>query len=118
MRARLMWWMTVSVMMLTLACGGSPSGPSGHVEYQIAGSATRVDITYQNSSGGTSQIANAAVPWTYSWTGAKSGDFLYVSAQIVSGTGSVTATIRKNGTVAQTSTSTGFATIATASGSY
>jgi hypothetical protein len=114
------------VCVLTLALGvwGSSgcnklTGPSGLVEYSVTGTATLVDVTYQNSSGGTSQVAMAVVPWTYSWATADRGDFLYVSAQIVNASGgSITVTIRKDGSVLQSSTSSGFASIATASGSY
>lgn len=107
----------IASVCVTSSCG--VTAPSGDVEYSVTGTATRVDLTYENSTGGVSQIANAVVPWTYRWSTAKSGDFLYVSAQIVNPSGgSITATVRKDGRVVQTSTSTGFASIASASGTY
>jgi hypothetical protein len=62
------------------------------VRYEVTGSATSVSLTYQNESGGTSQIDPADMPWTYSFTG-HYGDFLYISAQNNGETGSVTVTI-------------------------
>lgn len=88
-----------------------------NVEYRVTGSAYSVFITYANKTEGTSQ-EYANVPWTYSWSGAKSGQFLYVSAQNQWDTGSVTVEIYKNGNLFKTSTSTGAYVIATASGSY
>lgn len=109
----------VGILVFALAgLGCNVFGPSGEVVYSVTGTATRVDLTYENSSGGTSQIANAVVPWEYSWTTAEKGDFLYVSAQIVSEAGSITVTINKDGKTLQSSTSSGFASIATASGTY
>jgi len=92
-----------------------PAPPN--VEYRISGSAYSVFITYANKTEGTSQ-EYANIPWAYSWSGAKSGQFLYVSAQNQWETGSVTVEIYKNGSLYKTSTSTGAYVIATASGSY
>jgi hypothetical protein len=89
---------------------------SSDIEYSIQGSAgTRVSITYESGSG-VSQIADRAVPWSYSLK-AKRDDFLYVSAQIISQTGSITVSIRKGSSTWKTATASGFAAIATASGS-
>ena len=108
----------LALVLSAVGCRDNPNSPSGQVVYRVTGTATRVDVTYANSSGGTSQTAGATVPWTYAWSGAKADDFLYVSAQIVSASGSITVTIEKNGTPLQTSTASGFASIATASGRY
>jgi len=95
----------------------SPSSATASVEYRITGSAvSRVSITYENATGGTSQISSAALPWSFSRS-AKTGDFLYVSGQIAEGTGTMTVSVYVNGSVFKTSTSSGFAAIATASGS-
>lgn len=98
----------------------SPTGPStttSNIEYRVTGSSVnRVSLTYQASTGSTQQISSQALPWSFTRT-ASSGDFLYVSAQIIDGTGSVTVTIFRNGSQFQTATSSGFAAIATASGS-
>lgn len=105
--------------MCSSGCGSGILGPSGKADYSITGSASRVDITYANSSGGTSQASGISLPWTYSLSGLKSGDFLYVSAQISSTTGgSAVVTINKDGKYLQSGSANGFATIATASGSY
>jgi len=92
-----------------------PAAPN--VEYRVSGSAYSVFITYVNKTEGTSQ-EYSNTPWSYSWSGAKSGQFLYVSAQNQWDTGSVTVEIYKNGNLFKTSTSTGAYVIATASGSY
>lgn len=111
--------LAVCLLSIVVACGGSPTEPKGSVTYRVTGTnVTRVDVTYENSSGGTSQESNQSLPWSYSWNTAKAGDFLYISAQISQGTGSITVTITKDGTTFKTSTSSGFASIATASGSF
>ena len=51
------------------------------VEYRITGTPLTCDVTYQNASGGTSQ-RQVTVPWSFAWSSAKAGDFLYVSCQI------------------------------------
>jgi Carboxypeptidase regulatory-like domain len=94
-----------------------PAAPS--VEYRITGTARRCAATYENSTGGTNQ-AEVPVPFSYSWNGARSGDFLYMSCQISSGgdTGNITVAIYKNGSLYRSATAIGFPNIATASGSY
>jgi hypothetical protein len=89
------------------------------VEYRITGTAQRCSATYQNSSGGTNQD-EVNVPFSYSWSGAKSGDFLYMWCQIdtSSDTGVMTIGLYKNGTLVQSATATSFPNIATVSGSY
>jgi len=111
----------IAVVLGAIASTGCKNvfGPSGEASYEISGTATRVDITYQNSTGGTSQIANVSLPWTYSLSNLKSGDFLYVSAQIVNDSGgSITVTINREGKSFKTGSASGFAAIGTASGSY
>jgi carboxypeptidase family protein len=95
----------------------APPAPS--VEYRITGSARRCDATYENSTGGTNQ-ATVDVPFSYSWNGARSGDFLYMSCQISTGgdRGDITVAIYKNGSLYRSATASGFPNIATASGSY
>jgi hypothetical protein len=97
--------------------GLSPTPPS--VEYRITGTARRCDATYQNSTGGTNQ-ATVNIPFSYSWNGARSGDFLYMSCQISTGgdTGRITVAIYKNGSLYRSAEAVGFPNIATASGSY
>lgn len=101
-------------LLVSIVGCDSVTGAS-NIEYRVSGSATRVSLTYE-TEGGTSQVSSAALPWSYSRK-AKAGDFLYVSAQIIEGNGTATAAIYKGGSVFKTSTSSGFAAIATASGS-
>jgi len=86
------------------------------VEYRVTGSAQTVDITISNEGGGTSQFADQPVPWSYEFEG-EEDDFVYVSAQNQGETGTVTATIYKDGKKFKNSTSSGAYVIATASGS-
>jgi hypothetical protein len=87
-----------------------------NVEYEVTGSAKSVSITMQNATGGTEQKSNEPLPFKSSFT-AKNGTFVYISAQNDGESGNVTATIKVNGNVFQTSTSTGAYVIASASGS-
>jgi len=106
---------TLAIVMILTALGCDAITGASNITYRITGTATRVSVTYE-AEGGTEQIASISLfPWTYSRR-AERGDFLYVSAQIVGGTGSVTVTIDKGGSVFKTATSSGFASIATASG--
>jgi hypothetical protein len=89
------------------------------VEYRITGTARRCGATYENSTGGTSQ-ATVDLPFSYTWSSARSGDFLYMSCQINTGgdNGNITVAIYKNGTLYRSADANGFPNIATASGSY
>jgi hypothetical protein len=89
------------------------------VEYTITGSARTCDVTYRNGTGGTDQ-REVRIPWSYSWNGARSGDFLYVSCQIdqSNDNGSIFVSVYKNGGLIKSASATGFPHIATASGSY
>lgn len=96
-----------------------PPPPAPSVEYRITGSARHCSSTYENSTGGVNQHG-VNIPFSYSWNGARSGDFLYMSCQIdqASDTGSITVAIYKNGTLYRSGFASGFPNIATASGSY
>ena len=85
------------------------------VKYEITGSTTSVNITYENEQGGTSQVAEANVPWLTTFQRVK-GSFVYLSAQNKLDEGTVTVTIYRDGSSFKTSTSTGGYVIATASG--
>lgn len=85
------------------------------IEYEVSGSATKADLTYRNYFGDTQQEAEASVPWKETFT-AYPGAFLYISAQNQDKYGAITATIKVNGQVIKTTTSTGAYSIATASG--
>lgn len=90
------------------------SGPE--VEYKITGTATKVDVTLENSSGGTEQYGDVYLPKTYTYYDFP-GYYLYISAQNQGETGSVTVSIYVNGNLYKTSTSSGAYVIASASGS-
>ncbi|MGE0363051.1 MAG: hypothetical protein AB7R67_20225 [Vicinamibacterales bacterium] len=104
----------VAFVGATLASCDTITGAS-NIEYRIGGGAARVSVTYQSSSDGTSQAASVTPPWSYSWK-AKRGDFLYVSAQVIQGNGTVIVSIYKDGDLVDSAQGTGFGAIATASG--
>jgi hypothetical protein len=101
----------------TFNIGLTPIPPD--VEYRITGSARRCSATYENSTGGTNQ-SEVNIPFSYSWSGARIGDFLYMSCQIDTpgDGGNIVVTIYKNGTLYKSAEAVGFPNIATASGSY
>jgi Mycobacterium membrane protein len=106
---------------LTLAgdCESPPPPPPPTlpaVRYEVAGSTTSVDVTYNNSNDDVAQANGVPVPWTYTFT-ATSGFFLYVSAQKDGSTGAVTCSIYVNNVLREANTSTGPYSICTASGS-
>jgi len=88
--------------------------PTPEVEYKITGTASKVFVTLNNESGGTEQFDNVSVPHTYTFEEFDDW-FLYISAQNLGESGSVTVTIYLNGEVVATSTSSGAYVIATAS---
>jgi len=85
------------------------------VKYEVTGTTSKVDITIENESGGTSQFSDVSVPWIYEFRRI-SGSFVYLSAQNQLSSGSVTVTIYKNGNVFKSSSSSGAYVIATAYG--
>lgn len=91
-----------------------PESTTSQITYRIKGSASRVSLTYNNAQGGTEQ-KEARVPWEISFN-ARSGAFLYVSAQNNGSMGTVTCEILVDGLVVRTSTSEGAYKIATCSG--
>lgn len=110
--------LSLLVFMATACSAGSILSPSSTILYQITGTAKHVSITYQSSTGGTSQTGSA-LPFSYAYGSAKKGDFLYISAQIDTSpdAGNITVTILKNGTTLFSGTANGFPNIATANGS-
>jgi hypothetical protein len=95
-----------------------------YIKYEIIGTAPTVDITIENSSGGTSQYGPVSLPWTSEFTvSVKSSNFFaYLSAQNNSSSGSVTCNIYNkyktsdSYTLFKSSTSNGAYVIATADG--
>lgn len=108
---------TIVAVLLTIGLAGcNEITGNSDIEYRITGlDVQRVSVTYESGSG-TSQVASAALPWSYSFKAERDG-FLYVSAQIIQGTGGIQVVIRKNGDIKHSASATGFAAIATASGS-
>ena len=93
-----------------------PVDYSRAVVYEVTGSATLIFcITIENQDGGTSQYTDIVPPWTMNLSMYR-GDFVYVSAQNGTDTGTVTATIYVDGAVFKTSTSSGAYVIASAYG--
>jgi len=84
------------------------------VEYKITGTASSVFVTLSNATGGTEQFSNVRVPHTYSFETFRDR-FLYVSAQNLGTSGSVTVTIYLHGRAVATSTSSGAYVVASAS---
>jgi len=85
-----------------------------NVEYKITGTASTVDVTLNNSTGGTEQFSNVPLPVTYTYNDFKDW-FLYISAQNQGTSGSVTVSIYVNDDLKKSSTSSGAYVIATAS---
>ena len=106
----------VCVMGLIFVGCGVTTITSSVVEYEITGSASKVDVTLQNETGGTEQYSDVSVPHTYTFN-YYTDWFLYISAQNQGDSGSVTVTIYVDGEVFKTSTSSGAYVIASASGS-
>ena len=107
--------LTVCFVVL-LSVGGAcdtPDSPA-QVEYKITGTASQVDVTLTNATGGTEQYGDVFVPHTYTFHNYTHW-FLYISAQNQGGSGSVIVTIYLNGEVVNTATSSGAYVIATAS---
>ncbi len=102
-----------------VACGGGsddppPASTIKSVVYTVNSGGSTASITYANPAGGTEQTTTSSFTKSYFCS---AGDFLYVSGQTngSSDFASITATITINGVVAQTRTSTGPFSIATAS---
>lgn len=102
--------------------GGSavPRSPSAPVKstyaitYRVGGRTTSASLTYQNAQGGTEQ-KKVQVPWASTFN-ARSGAFLYLSAQNQQDTGTISCEILVDNVVVKTSTSEGAYTIASCSG--
>lgn len=113
---------TASLLFIAFICLGCekddpPTAPTTYaVEYTVTGTAANVSVTYALADGGTSQIGDTPTPWSYEFRAVK-GTFVYVSAQNQTETGTVTATILRDGREFKTATSTGAYVIATSSGS-
>ncbi len=86
------------------------------VQYVITGTAQSVDVTLNNSTGGTEQYDNVPLPVTYTCPNYRYW-FIYCSAQNQGQQGSVIVSIYVDGKLFKTSNSSGAYVIASASGS-
>jgi hypothetical protein len=59
----MMKFTALCALALTLAGCNTLTG-SSNIEYGVSGGAARASITYQNSSGGTSQTSDSILPWS------------------------------------------------------
>jgi len=104
----------IATLVAVMSCSIAPTV----VLYKVSGTALTVDVTYENSSGGTSQVSGVSLPWQYQFSVTGSAyHFLYVSAQNSGSSGSVTSEIYVDGKVDKSSTSSGAYVIATSSSS-
>jgi len=83
------------------------------VEYKITGTASSVSVTLTNATGGMEQFTSVRVPHTYTFE-TFPDRFLYISAQNMGPSGSVTVTIYLHGRAVATATSSGAYVIASA----
>jgi len=94
-------------------CVQSPAG----VKYVITGEdVTGVSVTWQNDMGGTNQ-GDYQLPFCIGYDQFENGDFLYISAQIIQGDGSIECKIFEDTSVISQADASGFPSIATCSGS-
>ena len=91
------------------------------IEYRVNGDCESASLTYRNTQGGTEQIHEASLPWSYSNKISKQEldkIFLSISAQNDCRNGSITSSIYVDGNQIKTSKSSGAYVIASASTSY
>lgn len=85
-------------------CGAVLAGDSD-IRYEVSGTTDLLSITYETPSGRMVQT-DTKPPWSFIFRADK-GAWLFVSVQNYRETGSVTATIHRNGQVLQTATRSG-----------
>lgn len=87
------------------------------VRYAISGeNVSVVSITLENDAGGSDQ-GDYKVPFCRKYRDFQTGDFLYISAQISTGSGNIKCQIYDGSTLIAEGNASGFASIATCSGS-
>ncbi len=105
----------VGALLTTVNC----SRNSHEIKYKVTNTAGMVDITYTNSSGGTSQANNVITPWEYSFeVKVENGDYfsLYLSAQNKEDNGEVVVTIYVDGDIFKRASCSGDGCTASVSG--
>jgi len=75
------------------------------IKHEVTGSATAVSLDYKNATGGRTEKEHVSLPWFYSLT-AHTGNYVFLVVMNEGVSGTVTATIYKDGSVLQTSAST------------
>lgn len=94
-------------------CRDSGSG----VRYVISGTnVDAVSLTWENDTGGTNQ-GDYLIPFCVPYRGFESGGFVYISAQIETGSGNIICVIYEESKKIAEARASGFASIATCSGS-
>lgn len=96
----------------------APATDAVEVTYRVFGSGTtEADLTFENAQGGTEQRSSQDIEPVWETTfKAKSGQFVYLSAQNKNDAGSVTCEIRVDGGAFKHSVSDGAYAIATCNG--
>src|SRR5215813_8286631 len=89
-----------------LCCSGSTFDSTPHtVTYRVEGTGTTsASVTYSNQGGDTAQKNVVRLPWSESFE-ARTGAFLYISAQNKQDYGSITAIIVIDGRISKVTTS-------------
>ncbi len=88
---RVIFLLSMAVMLFSCK---NPLDTSRAVRYEVTGNCQTADVTYENSSGSTSQNSDVTLPWEYDFNSSV-GTWVYISAQAGEGhdTTSVTVTI-------------------------
>jgi hypothetical protein len=110
---------TVLALMMTACRSSAAPSTTDVVLYQATGTAKHVAITYSDKDGAP-HTTKTTLPFSFTWSNAQRGSYLYIAAQIDTSpdAGSVTVTISKNGAVAYSNQAAGYPNIATATGNY
>lgn len=95
----------------------TPTPSVADVEYVVTERRASL-VTISNASSDTAQFAHVEVPWSFKFSGARAGQFLYVSAQNDFSSGCIRVQILRRGVEFRNTESCGAYVIATASGSY
>ena len=123
----ILFWVVVvlGVLYMMRVCNeetgtsGSSAAKTYKITYLVSSAGSygevQVDVTFSNETGKTSQVADKRTPWKYEFE-AKSGAYLYVSAQNQGKHGGVKAAILVDGKEVKSSISEGAFVIASASG--
>lgn len=107
----------ILLFSFALACNGS-SVRTIDVVYEFSGSAKEVSITYSNKNGDTEQRNGIKNNQSIQFQDVPINNFLYISSQNQTDSGTIVVSILVNGKEWKSSESSGAYAIATASGIY